>query len=378
MDYINQPCPGCGSHMHEDDDIVVCPVCATPQHRSCWKENNKCVNEHLHAEGYVWSAENKNENINPTVDFGKKSNDAVICHVCGEKNPSGVKNCMFCDALLNDGQSANETCICPICGSENPAGASVCGRCGNPINSYERTTKRCPNCGSECHSNAVICVNCGVAFGPAYQAGNAAQLLGISENETIEGIKAADIALYVKANVLKFLNIFRNMERNNKRTFNWAAFFLGPVWFFYRRIYGAGIVMASMLATASLFVSSTSGKISEILSPYYEAYANGTLSNDTALMLSQQMFEVIKIPLLITLALTLAVNFMFGLSANRIYLNKIKKDITTINEQVPDENMRVMFISRRGGKSIFGAISGYFIYDIMQSVLMSIAEFFRK
>ena len=39
MNYENKPCPACGSHLHEGDDVVVCPVCATPQHRHCWQEN---------------------------------------------------------------------------------------------------------------------------------------------------------------------------------------------------------------------------------------------------------------------------------------------------------------------------------------------------
>ncbi len=54
MDYKNEICQGCSAPFSEDDDIVVCPVCGTPQHRLCWQKSNDCVNAHMHCEGYVW------------------------------------------------------------------------------------------------------------------------------------------------------------------------------------------------------------------------------------------------------------------------------------------------------------------------------------
>ncbi|MBQ8782757.1 MAG: DUF2628 domain-containing protein [Clostridia bacterium] len=54
MDYKNEICKGCNQPIAENDDIVVCPVCGTPQHRSCWAENGECVNTSLHSEGFVW------------------------------------------------------------------------------------------------------------------------------------------------------------------------------------------------------------------------------------------------------------------------------------------------------------------------------------
>lgn len=54
MDYTNEICKGCNQPIKEDDDIVVCPVCGTPQHRACWNENGDCANAYLHDEGFVW------------------------------------------------------------------------------------------------------------------------------------------------------------------------------------------------------------------------------------------------------------------------------------------------------------------------------------
>ncbi len=54
MDYKNEICQGCNQPIKEDDDIVVCPVCGTPQHRTCWNENGDCANAYLHSDGFVW------------------------------------------------------------------------------------------------------------------------------------------------------------------------------------------------------------------------------------------------------------------------------------------------------------------------------------
>ena len=48
MDLKNYFCPVCGNDFTEDDDVVFCPECGTPHHRSCWMENGKCINENLH------------------------------------------------------------------------------------------------------------------------------------------------------------------------------------------------------------------------------------------------------------------------------------------------------------------------------------------
>ena len=65
MFYENSTCDGCGQPLLECEDIVVCPDCGTPQHRACYELNNKCVNEHLHAEGFEWKNPNPPEPVNP-------------------------------------------------------------------------------------------------------------------------------------------------------------------------------------------------------------------------------------------------------------------------------------------------------------------------
>ncbi len=59
MNFKNQICPVCKKVFSEDDDIVVCPVCGTPHHRDCYKENGECANELLHKTGFVYTSVNE-------------------------------------------------------------------------------------------------------------------------------------------------------------------------------------------------------------------------------------------------------------------------------------------------------------------------------
>lgn len=63
MNYKKEICKGCNVPIQEDDDIVVCPICGTPQHRSCWAENGRCVNSDLHSENFVWQKTQPDEPV---------------------------------------------------------------------------------------------------------------------------------------------------------------------------------------------------------------------------------------------------------------------------------------------------------------------------
>ena len=79
MNYENTPCPVCGKPLAEGDDVVVCPVCATPQHRECWMENGRCANDDLHASGYIWSKDDTANYEEPAVT--EEPSDVRICHI---------------------------------------------------------------------------------------------------------------------------------------------------------------------------------------------------------------------------------------------------------------------------------------------------------
>ena len=63
MDYLHSVCPKCGQKFNENDDIVVCPECGTPEHRSCYLEEGNCVNLSLHGTDFSWQPQIDNSEI---------------------------------------------------------------------------------------------------------------------------------------------------------------------------------------------------------------------------------------------------------------------------------------------------------------------------
>ncbi|MBQ8170600.1 MAG: hypothetical protein IJZ95_01295 [Oscillospiraceae bacterium] len=52
--FTHKLCPVCRKHFSDADDVVVCPECGTPHHRTCYKELGRCGLEKYHADGFVW------------------------------------------------------------------------------------------------------------------------------------------------------------------------------------------------------------------------------------------------------------------------------------------------------------------------------------
>lgn len=345
--------------MHNEDDIVVCPECATPQHRSCWLENGKCINEKLHGTGYVWAPGEKADNIPFTekaeITETVTENETDICHICGSENPKGSTHCGACGALLNQSASAEasgeyheaaQNKHCNYCGTDNDADANCCKNCGAPLNM------------------------------PKFDAQKFTAAFNMDENEEIGGIKVGELAVFVKRNVTKYLDAFKKSENGGVK-FNWAAFFLGPIWFFYRKLYGFGLIVAALIASAQLVFASVTGELSVLYAPYIDKISNGTISQAELAALSPQVFALVKTPLLITAGLVILINLVFALSANKIYFKKIKGDIQAISENFPDEKMRMMLISRRGGVSALSGACGYFSYSFICSLLVDVADMIK-
>lgn len=61
LDYQGCKCQFCEKPFEENDDIVVCPECGTPYHRSCYLEAGHCTNTALHESGESWQMIRKQE-----------------------------------------------------------------------------------------------------------------------------------------------------------------------------------------------------------------------------------------------------------------------------------------------------------------------------
>ncbi len=361
MNYYGLPCPVCGEIMKNDDDIVVCPECATPHHRECWFKNGKCVNHELHGENFVWSA-------------GKAKTDT-------EETAEAPQN----DVSQNDDISP-DSIICHICGSENPADALHCGNCGalfGEAAENEEAQKACPFCGATNPANALHCSNCGNFF--AQDAENAFfQNIGIDENEKIGDYTASDYALYTQLNAKKYLPKFRKIE-SGKMTFNWAAFFFGAQWFLFRKMYKIGIILMIVFASVTMMCTPVANKL---LTAYDEMTAEVTaLQNEsnqeaaTEAAVNAESEKIIAkftkdstVPSLILAGVWLAESLACALIADKLYYKKINSDLKLIDETVEDNSVRKIMIARRGSVSFLAFFAGSLGHDAILSLFVLLAE----
>lgn len=313
-------------------------------------EKGCCANEELHAEGYVWNAKKQTQ---PAPEAPQVS-DTVICHICGSENPADALHCGNCGALFGErAENTSDKKICGFCGKENDSDALHCKYCGAPIGA-----------GSPYYNDN------------PYLAGT-----GMTPDELIGGMKAGDIALYTQSGSKRYLPKFKRFANGKKLSFNFAAFFLAPYWFFLRKLYKAGIFFIVLFATASLMLSGFATEVFTAFDSYASVvdefdYKNATEEELTAFEAElekeyTEMLDKSKKPALIILGVDLAAHLLCALIADRLYYKKLKEDMKLIDEGVKEQHMRRLMLSRRGGLSPLAFAASIMGYNSLVQLLVS-------
>lgn len=97
-------CSRCSAEFTENDDIVACPVCGSPHHRTCYTEHGGCANEALHEEGYSWKRDSSSAG-----EEDEAASSKTFCGVCGAENTAGRLYCFNCGKPLFDDEAGAET-----------------------------------------------------------------------------------------------------------------------------------------------------------------------------------------------------------------------------------------------------------------------------
>lgn len=304
MNYTKETCPVCGKQFTETDDIAVCPICGTPHHRECYLASGHCSNEAKHAEGYEWTASDE-----PHLP--------VIEHRHTEENAS------------------SETVVCPYCGKENSVGEPVCIGCGARLYGTPDS--------SQSQDGRVFVPS---AFGP--------DVIQIQPNDIISGHTVSDTADFVQRNADKYIPKFYKMERTGRKfTVNWAAFFFGPYWFFYRKLPVVGfIIMVVSLVVSALC---TTPEVTAAYKEYYDAmsaFVQGSAAVSQQELSNMAMKIEMMPPVIIDTLFSVAVHVFCGIFANTFYKQKVVKDIGWAKEAAASPEQYRMMLFRKGGVSL--------------------------
>ena len=333
MIYKGQICDGCKKTMDECEDIVVCPVCGTPQHRSCWEERGECVNANKHAEGFVWH----------------------------EKQ------------LTQEEKAKLEGIKCPVCGKKNSADALSCDECGAPLIHNENEKKQDENKAPNANPVNIFLNTMNTPANPF--------LYGVKQDadKEIDGVKVKEIASFVQNSAPKYINKFEKTEKDEKGkrkiSFNWAAFFFAPIWFFYRKLWKIGILFACALLAITIAFTNQAMDFSYANEGYATAisqYQKEEISEDE---LNKKADAVVNasISLAPMLGLNLALALLAGFSADTLYKKFTVAKIKDFKAKARDTREFDAITLSKGGTSFLFAFLGYIGYNMIYQLLLYLA-----
>ena len=366
MKYTGNLCQGCQEPFSDNDDVVVCPECGTPQHRECYDKENRCVCSHLHGEDYAWQG--------------------TVIHQ--EDAP----------------REKSETIACPNCGHENPKGTTVCRQCGmkftlfgmNVVDAMHEQEQKAANPNRDIPSyDAPFKLGEGEAFEekapedmkPTVEeveqlitnvlSGNAAT--GANEDSRINlggpfpatdetcGVLTNNVGNFVGTNGMKYISFFKKLQNGKKLSFNFAAFFFAPFWFFYRKLYKAGIVAMTVFVSMEIIMAPYIYKVLEV----YEQLA-GTLQSENVTMDEINAFYLqlaeASTPLGVYFLVALFIKLICGFIANPLYKKYVVEHVRTA-ERLPAKNVAMSYVIKFGGASVLFGILSYFAYQLIITVV---------
>lgn len=320
MNYIGLKCGICGEDFKEDDDVVVCPDCGTPMHRTCYSLEKKCPNRDKHEEGFVF-------------DGFEKIKDAA---------QGNTKETPKAPVSINKNTQSNNNVnsrSCPICGVVNRPEANFCDHCG---------TRLAPGVNQMIGSDPDDADFSEPQFFASYAIGqnsNVAASVVYDDNVT-----AGDIACYVAVNTPYYLGVFRNIKNGGKK-FNFSAAVFSGVWFLYRKLYNIGALMLSLQAllyAVRFYFSRTLSM--EVMNKLLATL--GLTMKDFSSITMEQYFqlskEMQKLPALeqfymmipsIVLILQIAVMIVCGSVANKLYYKKCMNGIKLIKTAAAENSL---------------------------------------
>lgn len=210
---------------------------------------------------------------------------------------------------------------------------------------------------------------------PFFGGGASQNPFALFPEELDDGVLTEEAASFVRISAFKYLRKFF-YAKSKRGTWNWAAFFFAPYWFFYRKMYKIGVIFMSLLIVVLIVCSVQSPYIKymreslalsekystmETVSPseYYEEERELRRENPVGDALN-----------FVPQAAIFIIGIIAGLKGNQWYYDKTVKEIRRIKSETEDPNLRKLNIYKKGGVSIAAAILSALAYASVNMVIM--------
>ena len=204
---------------------------------------------------------------------------------------------------------------------------------------------RCLKCGNELKDNEIMCSNCGYNRNNTPQQDNqfATRNIGVYNQNPVDK-EEVDRKLENQKEFDELVQIYMGDKYYNfrKGSFSWCAFFFGPLYFLYRKLYAVAIVLFIIIASINGFFSYTT---------------QGRFNNIQDIQSLIQMKSFTNYMIIYTLTMFVFQLFL-GLTFKKFYFNEVVERIGKIKQNNPDLgfNQLTQLVKQKGGTNILAPI----------------------
>ena len=303
--YYGCPCEGCGEPLTLKDDIVVCPDCGAPYHRTCYEKLGRCIHSPAHAAGYEWH-------------FPYRDAELRTCPSCGERTLRSEETCRCCGAALPPETEADEQLNDRKAAQDEQHGGF----------DYERFYRQ-----YEQQTMDPLHRNLQAAFG---------------KDELIDGIPSSDWMTYIGTAAPAYLNDYSRMQlQHTKISMCFSALVFGPFYFFYRKAWkpAFGFLAAELVVALPTLLSMMQATGSPLTAGI----------SSTAIVVLSRIMTVFSFALVM----------LRTLYAKWLYRKSAAERIRRIRAEFPDAAQRRAVLSAQGGVSIAGVIGAFVLLMVL-------------
>lgn len=206
-----------------------------------------------------------------------------------------------------------------------------------------------------------------------------------NSTEQIDGKSLADIAAVIRTNAHRFIEKFKS---GKKASWNWGAFFFGPFYMFFRKMYKEGIIFMAIRLIISLvsqgIYAQEYADLMRFVTSNTDAIREGA-SNELINQLTV-LCEALYPMFIIVGVANLILSVFIAIFADGFYKKRVSEIIDNVDRRLDEgamfdqpftaspielsqKDMRTLYLSKMGGTSIFAPIMAYFAVDIITSII---------
>lgn len=373
MRYTNEKCDGCGKIFTDDEDIVVCPECATPQHRECYENHGGCVNSHKHGEDFTWT--NSDNLVSYAVPEKAKT---IPCPNCGYGNPEGSDHCKQCsmkftlfgynvvDASAKEEEKEREVQQTPPAPESNIPeyeAPFTLGEGEGFENDGTPVTDTAPT-RDEIEQKLIDVISSSSGFSPD---GEDFSFGGpFPKEDKTCGVHTNLMGAFIGSSAMKYIEKFKRFDFGHKISFNFAALFFSPYWFFYRKLIKPGIIFMTVNLCLSIIATPSLLEFVNKATPLLEKLPTVTDEGLAATMLME--LEALYVPVIAFAVVQFLVNLVAGFIANPLYR---KYTVSSLKEIASFENQKnsMAYLLRKGGVAPLYALGAMLAENLLTSIV---------